>query len=122
MKSRSSHAGDTLMLEQLFWLFGLSLPIACVSWTITHEEVVREPREWLAEHSQTAKTWWQRKFFYVWTCEYCFSHYVAAGFVALTGFQFLLMDWRGSVLSWLSLVAVSNAYTSAFSRLRLDIH
>ena len=32
--------------RQLFWLFVLAIPIASVAWTVTHEEVFREPREW----------------------------------------------------------------------------
>ena len=30
---------------------------------------------------------YSRRFFYLFTCEYCFSHYVAAGAIALTGFR-----------------------------------
>jgi len=30
----------------LFWLFALAIPIACVAWTVTHEEIFREPREY----------------------------------------------------------------------------
>jgi hypothetical protein len=108
--------------EQLIWLFVLALPIACVSWTVTHEEVFAEPRHWLAERSRNCRTWWQRKFCYVWTCEYCLSHYVAAAGVALTGYQLLLTDWRGYLLAWLALVAVANVYLSAYSRLRVEIH
>jgi hypothetical protein len=46
---------------------------------------------------------------------------VAAGFVALTGYQLLLADWRGYLLAWLALVAVANVYLSAYSRLRVEI-
>src|SRR5687768_6780198 len=109
------------MTEQLIWLAVLALPVACVSWTVTHEEVLREPREWLAECSRTGRAWWVRKFCYVGTCEYCFSHYVAAGFVALTGYRLLLPDWRGYLLAWLALVAVANVYLSAYSRLRVEV-
>ena len=28
---------------QIVWLFVLAIPIACVAWTVTHEEVLREP-------------------------------------------------------------------------------
>jgi len=107
---------------QLLWLVVLALPVACVSWTVTHEEVFREPREWLADRSRTSPSWWQRKFFYLFTCEYCFSHYVAAAFIALTNFQLLLDDWRGYLLAWLALVAVANVFLSAYSRLRVEIH
>jgi len=113
--------GERRVAEQLIWLLLLALPVACVSWTVTHEEVLREPREWLAERSRTCPLWWQRKFCYLFTCEYCFSHYVAAAFVALTRFQLLLEDWRGYLLSWLAVVAVANVYLSAYSRLRVEI-
>ena len=63
----------------------------------------------------------QRKFFYLFTCEYCFSHYVAAFFIALTGFRLLLNDWRGLLIAWFALVWVANLYMSLFGRLRLDI-
>ena len=62
-----------------------------------------------------------RKFFYVFTCEYCFSHYVAAVAVALTGFRLLIDGWPGLLIAWLSLVWVANVYMSLFVRLRLDI-
>ena len=45
--------------------------------------------------------------------------YVAALFLALTGFQ--LPGWRGFFLSWLALVWSANIYMSLFGRLRLDI-
>ena len=62
-----------------------------------------------------------RKFFYVFTCEYCFSHYVAAAAVGLTGFRLLVPGWPGALIAWLSVVWVANVYMSLFVRLRLDI-
>lgn len=109
------------MWEEIVWLFVLALPVACVSWTITHEEIFREPREWFGERSQSCSRWYQRKFCYIWTCEYCFSHWIAVGFVALTGFTLLLDDWRGYVIAWLALVAIANVYLSAYNRLRVEI-
>ena len=106
---------------QLVWLFVLAAPVACVAWTITHEEVSRELRDWCARRSETCRRTLQRKFFYLFTCEYCFSHYVAAFFVALTGFRLLLADWRGLLIAWFALVWVANLYMSLFGRLRLDI-
>lgn len=110
------------MSDQLVWLAVIALPIACVSWTIAREEILREPREWLTSCSQDARHWWQRKICYGLTCEYCLSHYVAAGFVALTEYRLLLPDWRGYLLAWLATVAVANVYMSAYSRLRVEIH
>jgi len=31
---------------QLLWLFILAIPVACIAWTVTHEDVLREPREY----------------------------------------------------------------------------
>lgn len=103
------------------WLALLALPVATVAWTVTHEEIVREPRERARAQSEHARTLVARKFFYVFTCEYCFSHYVAAAAVAGTHYRLLLPDWRGAVIGWLALVAVANVYLSFYGRLRVDI-
>lgn len=114
--------GSALSLsQQVAWLFLLAVPIACVAWTVTHEEVFREPREYCVRRSQEAPRLLQRKFFYLFTCEYCFSHYVTAGFLALTGYRLLLPDWRGVVLAFFALVWVANQYMSLFARLRIGI-
>ena len=106
---------------QLTWLFVLAIPVACVAWTVTHEELFAELRDLCQRKSQACKTFVQRKFFYLFTCEYCFSHYVAAAVVGLAGFRLLLPGWRGFVLAWFSVVFVANVYMSLFGRLRLDI-
>jgi len=107
--------------RQFAYLFLLALPIACASWTVTHEEVFREPREWCKDKSQTRRPLPVRKFFYLFTCEYCFSHYVAAFFLIITHFQMLYDGWRGYLIAWFALVWVANIYMSFFNRLRLDI-
>jgi len=106
---------------QLLYLVILAIPIACVSWTVTHEEVFREPREWCVEKSKSCRTLLARKFFYLFTCEYCFSHYVTILALVLTRFTLLLPDWRGTLLAGFSLVWMANLYMSLFGRLRLDI-
>jgi hypothetical protein len=63
----------------------------------------------------------QRKFFYLFTCEYCFSHYVTALVLILTRFTLLCEGWRGYVLAEFALVWLANVYMSFFNRLRLDI-
>lgn len=68
-----------------------------------------------------APRWYQRKFFYVFTCEYCFSHYVTLFFLLVTRYHLLLNDWRGSLIAFFSLVWIANIYMSIFGRLRLDI-
>jgi hypothetical protein len=106
---------------QICWLFILAIPIACVAWTVTHEEVFREPREYCTRRSQAAKTMWQRKFFYLFTCEYCFSHYVTILALLLTGYKLLFEDWRGYIIAGFSLVWIANVYMSLFGLIRLDM-
>jgi hypothetical protein len=106
---------------QIVWLFVLAIPIACIAWTFTHEEVFREPREYCAQQSKTAPGVYRRKFFYLFTCEYCFSHYITVFFLIITGYKLLYEDWRGYLISFFALVWVANMYMSGFGRLRLDI-
>jgi hypothetical protein len=106
---------------QIAWLFVLSIPIACVAWTVTHEEVFREPRDYCLHRSQNGKTIWERKFFYLFTCEYCFSHYVTIFSLFLTDYKLLLNDWRGYLLAGFSLVWIANVYMSLFGLIRQDI-
>jgi hypothetical protein len=105
----------------LLRLIVLALPVAAISWTITHEELFREVHNYCVDRSKTAQTLPARKFFYLLTCEYCFSHYVSAAVLLATGFQLLYDDWRGSVIAWLALVWVANHFISAYGRLRLGI-
>lgn len=106
---------------QAAWLFLLALPIACVAWTVTHEEVFREPRDYCVKRSKLGKTIIERKFFYLFTCEYCFSHYVTLLFLILTGYKLLIDDWTGYIIAGFALVWVANFYISLFGLLRQDI-
>ena len=106
---------------QITWLFLLAIPIACIAWTVTHEEVFREPREFCADRSNTAKTLAGRKFFYLFTCEYCFSHYVTIFMLIITGYKLLLDDWRGYLIAGFALVFIANIYMSLFGLIRIDI-
>ena len=106
---------------QMLWLFVLAAPIACVAWTVTHEEVFKEVYDYCVKKSEKSRTLAVRKFFYLFTCEYCFSHYVALAVVWVTGYRLLLPDWRGAILAWFTLVWIANVYMSLFGRLRLDI-
>ena len=109
------------LLHQTALLFLLALPIACVAWTVTHEEVFREPREYCKRKSESETHFALRKFFYLFTCEYCFSHYVALLALWIFGFRLLYEGWRGYLIAWFALVWVANTYMSLFNRLRLDI-
>jgi hypothetical protein len=106
---------------QILELFLLAIPVACVAWTVTHEEVFREPREYCKRRSESCRRWYERKFFYLFTCEYCLSHYIAAIFVAIAQYQLMFTGWRGHLIAWLALVWIANQYMSIYNRLRLDI-
>ena len=106
---------------QLAWLLFLALPVACVAWTVTHEEVFREFHDYCLRRSERSRRWYQRKFFYLFTCEYCFSHYVTIAVLALTGYHLLLDDWRGLVIAGFALVLMANIYMGFFGRIRLGI-
>jgi hypothetical protein len=107
--------------QQFAVLLLLALPVACVAWTVTHEEIFREPREFCKRCSQQKRSFLARKFFYLFTCEYCFSHYVALLALWMSHFQLLYEGWRGYVLALFALVFVANLYMSFYNRLRLDI-
>jgi hypothetical protein len=106
---------------QIVTLLLIAIPVACVAWTVTHEEVFREPREFCVRKSEACRRWYERKFFYLFTCEYCFSHYVTVVFLFITRYKLLYEDWRGYFLALFALVWVANQYMSLYNRLRLDI-
>lgn len=99
----------------------MAIPIACIAWTITKEEVFREPRDYCIKKSKLCRTLFQRKFYYLFTCEYCFSHYVTILFLFLTGYKLLINDWRGYLIAGFALVWIANVYMSLFAFLRQGI-
>ena len=78
---------------QLFYLFILAIPVACIAW----------------------------KIFYLFTCEYCFSHYVVLFFISITKFQLLYTDWRGYLIAFFSVVWIANIYMSLFGFIRVGM-
>jgi len=78
-----------LVVHDLLVLFVLALPVAAVAWTVTHEELFRELQDYCVRGSQRSTRLVTRKFFYLLTCEYCFSHYIAAGMLLMTRFTLL---------------------------------
>ena len=107
--------------EQIYWLIILSIIVGSVAWTITQEEIFREPREFCAEKSKSCNSIFERKFFYVFTCEYCFSHWVTFFFLLLTGFQLLLDDFRGYILAFFAVSWLAKQWMSIYRRLRVGI-
>ena len=107
--------------QQIVYLFIMALPIACVAWTVTHEEVFREPREYCEKKCQNGKSIVVRKFFYLFTCEYCFSHYIVLIFLIITKYQLLYTGWRGYLIAFFALVWIANVYMSLFGFIRVGM-
>jgi hypothetical protein len=112
---------DSDIPHQIAYLFLLALPIACVTWTITHEEIFKEIREICVLKSKQLQAMWRRKFFYVFTCEYCFSHYVTAMFLFITQYHLLYSDWKGYLVGGFALVWIANFYMSLFGFIRVGM-
>lgn len=107
--------------EQLIWLFVLAVPVACVSWTVTHEEIFSEIHVYCANKYKNSRQLLIRKLFYLPTCEYCFSHFITIGLLALTGYKLLLNDWRGYLIAGFCMVWIANIYMSLYAIFRAHI-
>ena len=106
---------------QIIYLFIMALPIACIAWTATHEEVFREPRDFCMKKSKECKSLLKRKFFYLFTCEYCFSHYITLIFLIFTRYHLLYNNWRGYLVAFFALVWIANIYMSFFGFIRVGM-
>jgi len=107
--------------EQIFWLVILSMAVGSIAWTVTQEEIFREWREYCDDKKQNCVSVPQKKFFYVFTCEYCFSYWVTAAILFLTGFRLLIDDWRGYILAFFVIPWLANQFMSVYRRLRVGI-
>jgi hypothetical protein len=107
--------------QPIYWLFILALPIACIAWTVTHEDIFSEPRNYCKRQSTVGKTVLHRKFFYLFTCEYCFSFYITALWLVITRYRLLFTDWRGYLVSGFSLIWIANIYMGLFFLIRINL-
>jgi hypothetical protein len=112
---------DITFGAQIALLFILAIPVACIAWTFTHEEIFREAHEYCVGRSQKCRKLTQRKFFYALTCEFCLSHYVAAFWLLITHYRLIFDAWQGYLLAWFSLIWIAKLYMAIFGRLRLEI-
>ncbi|MEO6538890.1 MAG: hypothetical protein ABIT07_12520 [Ferruginibacter sp.] len=109
------------LTNQVTNLFLLALPIACIAWTVTHEEIFKEPRDYCVNKSQACRNLLERKFFYLFTCEYCFSHYITVFFLVITKYHLVFSDWRGYLVALFALVWIANIYMSIFGLVRVGM-
>jgi hypothetical protein len=111
----------SLNWQEIVGLFILAIPIACIARTVVYEEIFREPREYCIHKSETCRNLLTRKFFYLFTCEYCFSHWVTLLTLVITRYHLMYADFRGYLVAFFSLVFVANIYLGLYSRLRVEI-
>lgn len=104
-----------------YWFFILAIVVACISWTVTKEEIFKEPREYCVGKSKSCNALLKRKFFYVFTCEYCFSHYVTLLLLLLTDYKLLYENWIGYVIAGFTIVWLANLYMSLYNIIRIDL-
>ena len=102
-------------------LFIIAIPVACIAWTITHEEIFAELKNYCVKCKNESRNILVKKFFYLFTCEYCFSHYVTALMLIITKFQLLYTDWKGYLIAFFSIVWVANIYMSIYARIRVTL-
>jgi hypothetical protein len=110
-----------MITNQIPGLFILAIPIACIAWTVTHEEIFAELKNYCVKCSSESKNIIKKKFFYLFTCEYCFSHYVTALMLIITKYHLLFDDWRGYLVALFSLVWIANIYMSIYARIRVNL-
>jgi len=107
--------------RQIIQLIILAIPVAWISWTVTHEEVFREFREYCDQQSQNGQSLLVRKIWYLFTCEYCLSHWVALVLQFVFQFVMVFQDWRGYFVGYAAIVWVSNIYMCLYQRVRVTI-
>ena len=106
---------------QLIYLFVLAIPVACISWTVTHEEIFSELREYLLKKHKKTKAVAIKKFLFLFICEYCFSHYVTILILAITRYTLLFSGWQGYVVAGFSIVWIANIYMSLYGFIRTGL-
>jgi hypothetical protein len=109
------------MGETIFSLIILSIMVASIAWTVTQEEIFGEWQDYCRDRCETERSLWKRKFFYLFTCEYCFSHWVTIGVLLITNFRLIFDDWRGLVVAFFVLPWLANQWMSLYRRLRVGI-
>ena len=111
----------TFLITEVILLLVLAIPVACITWTVTHEEIFQGLRKYAERRIAKSRSLFVKKFFYPITCEYCFSHYVVILSLIFTRFTLVFPDWRGYVIAGFSLVWIANVYMNLFALIRVDL-
>lgn len=105
----------SLMEDKIYWMFILAIPVSCIAWTVTKEEIFKEARVFFSTRSENSRHMLVRKICYMFTCEYCFSHYVTLLLLIITQYKLLYPDWRGYLISGFAIIWIANVYMSLYN-------
>ena len=109
-------------MNNINMLLCLSIAVAVAARTVTKEEVFVEFRNWCHSRCKDNKlSLPMRKICYLFTCQYCFSHWVAGLLVLTTGWTCFLPKPFGWVIGWLSLVGIANIYLVGYEAATLGV-
>ena len=109
------------MEDKIYWVFILALPVSCIAWTVTKEQIFKEAQVFFSNRSEKSRHILVRKICYMFTCEYCFSHYVTILLLIITQYKLLYPDWRGYLISGFAMVWIANVYMSLYNIIRIDL-
>ena len=109
------------MEDKIYWMFILAIPVSCIAWTVTKEEIFKEARVFFSTRSENSRHMLVRKICYMFTCEYCFSHYVTLLLLIITQYKLLYPDWRGYLIAGFSIIWIANVYMSLYNIIRIDL-
>jgi hypothetical protein len=121
-----------------------ALPVACAAWTLTHEEIFREWWEGCSSRSQKHKKeylyekklyreyndgsfaklswhWLMHKLCFLFTCEYCVSHWLALILLNVTGYRLYYEGWLGFGMAFFSVPWLAVLMMDIHQRLRVVI-
>lgn len=98
--------------------FILAAVIACISWSVTQEEIFREFRKFCNNCRENCTHIVGKKFWYLPTCHYCFSHYVTLFMVYAFDFKLVYNNWTGYIPAFFALVWIANVYMTLYAILR----
>ena len=109
------------LLHQVGLLLLLALAIGCMSWTVTHEEVFREPREYCKRKSPGLPVAAATQVLLPVHLRVLLQPLCHAIVLFCTRFSLLYVGWRGYVLAEFALVFAANMYMGLYNRMRLTI-
>jgi hypothetical protein len=84
---------------QVVWLFVLSIPIACIAWTVTQEEMFRELRDFCRKRCENEPRLVAPQILLSVHLRVLLQPLSALFFLLMTRYRLLLDDRRGTVFS-----------------------